>query len=176
MVNDLAQKNSTDFDSSAIDSSRLDASFSFDGQSVQTTGEKYVVFCLGANFFAVASSKVAEVVQLPRITPLPNVPEWLLGIADLRGAIISVISLQKLLGAPESPLQSKTKFVVLKSQNLSSSAALAVDGLGEVVVLQSEEIQASENEKTSFLFGRATYKTNVLNLLDAENLLASLTI
>lgn len=139
-------------------------------------GEKYVVFCLGEKFFAIASKKVAEVVQLPRITPLPNVPEWLLGIADLRGAIISVISLQKLLGAPDSPLRAKTKFVVLKSHSLSSSAALAVDGLGEIIVLHSEEIQANENEKASFLFGKATYKTDVLNLLDAENLLASLTI
>jgi len=147
-----------------------------DKQSVQPKGEKYVVFCLGAEFFAVPSKKVSEVVQMLSITPLPNVPEWLLGIADLRGSVISVVGLQKLLGTPDAALSSKSKFIVLKLQDFSASVALAVDRLSEIIVLPDEEIQPAEDEKVPLLLGEATYKSYSLNLLNVENLLASLTI
>jgi len=147
-----------------------------DKQSVQPKGEKYVVFCLGAEFFAVPSKKVSEVVQMLSITPLPNVPEWLLGIANLRGSVISVVGLQKLLGTPDAALSSKSKFIVLKLQDFSASVALAVDRLSEIIVLPDEEIQPAEDEKVPLLLGEATYKSYSLNLLNVENLLASLTI
>ena len=167
-MNDLAQKN--------LDLTRLDAPIFPDKQSVQPKGEKYVVFCLGAEFFAVPSEKVSEVVSMLSITPLPNVPEWLLGIADLRGGIVSIVSLQKLLDTPDAALSPKSKFIVLKLQDFSASVALAVDRLSEIIVLANEEIQPVENKKMPLLFGEAAYKSYALNLLNVENLLTSLTI
>lgn len=152
------------------------ASFFSDEQSARAAGDKYIVFYLGGRFFGVSSKKVAEVVQMLSVTPLPNVPEWLLGIADLRGAIISVVSLRKLLGAPDAEFSSKTKFIVLKSQNNSSSVALAVDKLCEIIVLANEEIQLFKDEKTPYLVGKTEYKLNPLSLINTENLLSSLII
>jgi purine-binding chemotaxis protein CheW len=175
-MNDFAQKNSADFASSALNLSRLDASFFNDEQFAQSKGEKYIVFCLGEKFFGVSSEKVSEVVQRLSITPLPNVPDWLVGIADLRGRIISVVSLEKLLDAPGASFSPKTKFIVLKSQKFPSSVAIAADRLSEIVVLKNEEIHLVENEKTPYLLGRTMYKSNALDLLNVDNLLASLTI
>ena len=175
-MKDLAKKISADFDSSALDLNHLDASFSSGEQFAQSKGEKYIVFCLGEKFFGVSSEKVSEVVQRLSITPLPNVPDWLTGIADLRGRIISVVSLQKLLNTPSASFSSKTKFIVLKSQKFPASVALAADRLSEIVVLKNEEIHRVENQRTPYLLGRTMYKSNALELLNVDNLLASLTI
>ncbi len=176
-MNDLFQKTFADSDSSGLNSIQLDASFFHESKSAFSNGEKYVVFCLGASYFAVSLKKVSEVVQRLSVTSLPGVPAWLLGIAELRGEVISVVSLQKLLGAPDGDVSSNTKFVVLKSPKFSSSVALAVDKLGEIVVLVNEEIQLVEDEKTPYLLGKSAYKSlHALNLIDTENLLASLTI
>ncbi len=175
-MKDFAQKDSTNFDSSALDLSRIDASFFTGEQFAQSKGEKYVVFCLGEKFFGVSSEKVSEVVQRLSITPLPNVPVWLVGIADLRGRIISIVNLEKMLGAPGASFSPKTKFIILKSQKFPSSVALAADRLSEIVVLKNEEIHPLENAKTPYLLGRTMYKSNALDLLNVDNLLASLTI
>jgi purine-binding chemotaxis protein CheW len=173
-MNDLAQKNSAGFDSYEPD--LIPHHVFFDEESAQTKREKYVVFCLGADFFAVSTNKVSEVIQMLAITPLPNVPDWLLGIADLRGAMISVVNLQKLLGITDTTASPRTKFVVLKSPNFPSTVALAVDRLSEIVVLPNEEIQFIKDGKTPLLLGKATYTFNSLTLLNVENLLSSLTI
>jgi purine-binding chemotaxis protein CheW len=131
---------------------------------------------LGADFFAVPSDKVAEIVQMLSIAPIPNVPEWLLGIADLRGAMISVVNLQKLLGATGSALSQRTKFIVLKSQKFPSTVALAVDKLSEIVFLPIEEIQSVREDNTPHILGKTMYKINALSLLNVESLLSSLTI
>ena len=173
-MNDLPQKNSADFDLNEPD--LIHHHVFFDEQSAHIKREKYVVFCLGADFFAVSTEKISEVVQMLAVTPLPNVPEWLHGIADLRGAMISVVNLQKLLGMPDTAVLPRTKFVVLKSPNFPSTVALAVDRLSEIIVLPNEEIQFIKDGKTSLVLGRATYTFNALTLLNVENLLSSLTI
>jgi purine-binding chemotaxis protein CheW len=170
-MSDFAQKNSADFDSV-----QLNTSFFYGNQSEQTKGEKYVVFCLGTKFFGVSSGNVSEVAQRLSVTPLPNVPEWLLGIADLRGEIISIIGLKKFLGTFDTILSPQTKFIILQSPDFSSSVAVAVDKLCEIIVLSNEEIQSVEDEKTPFLSGKTEYKLNPLNLLNVENLFSSLTI
>lgn len=173
-MNDLAQNNSADVDSYEPD--LIPHHVSFDEQSAQVKREKYIVFCLGADFFGVSTDKVSEVIQMLAITPLPNVPEWLLGIADLRGTMISVVNLQKLLGTADTTVSPRTKFVVLKSSKFPSTVALAVDRLSEIVVLPNEEIQFIKDGKAPLLLGKATYTFNSLTLLNVENLLSSLTI
>lgn len=173
---DSAQINSADFDSHTFKLTHLEHTFFSDEQFAQAKGEKYVVFCLGADFFAVSSDKVSEVVQMLSVTPLPNVPAWLLGIADLRGTIISVVSLRKLLDTPGAAAQPRTKFIVLKSRDFPSPVALAVDRLSEILVLPNEEIHFLKDEKTPYLLGRTMYQSNALTLLNVENLFSSLTI
>lgn len=142
----------------------------------QSKNGKYVVFSTGAEFFAVASESVSEVVQILNITPLSNLPEWLLGIADLRGTIISVVNFSTLLDLPNAAVSPKAKFIVLQSPNFPSPVAFAVDKLSEIINLPDEEIHIPGNEASPFLFGRAMYRENALKMLNPEILLSSLTL
>ena len=146
-------------------------SFPVNNQAQNSDGEKFVVFFLADALFAVNAAQVAEIVRPLDFTPLPNSPEWLHGIANLRGEIVSVLNLSKICNKPGVADSSKSKLIVLKTETGASSAAFPVDRLSEIITLRREDIQPSEDFRFS---GCAIYKTASVKLLDTERLFASL--
>ncbi len=140
-------------------------------------GEKYLVFHLDEKIYGIDSKQVDEVSLSLPVTPLPNVPEWLLGIANLRGDLISVVDLRKLWKrTTETPF--KTRFIIFRSSQHETLIALVVDRLSEIVTLSTKEIDFSRdsgNQDPSF-FGTAEFKSHPLCLLDIDKILASLTL
>ena len=143
----------------------------------QTGGEKYVVFYLDDILYAVSAKQVVEVVQPPAVTPLPRVPEWCSGIANLRGNIISVVDLTKLWGIKPSGVSApKSKLILLRSLVGKTSVAFAVDRLSEIVALPTAEIQPVEDADSSHLLGKIKYKSLEVRLPDAEKIFSLLQI
>lgn len=140
--------------------------------------EKYFVFTIENDLYAVNSKNVAEVLNPLPIAALPNVPKWLCGVMNLRGEIISVIDLRKFWNKKTSA-PTKPKLIVLKSEKHSVEAAFVVDRLHEPVSLVPSDIKFSAADYVdSFptLFGKATDNGNTLLLIDVEKLLASLNV
>lgn len=175
-MNDLTQKQSANFDLSALDLLDLgDAYFPEDKMlSAVPDGEKYIVFFLGTEIYAVLSKRVAEIFQPLAVTALPNTPLWLVGIANFRNEIISVIDLKKLWGKPGSPVSSKSKLIVLRPEAAGSPIAFAIDKLSEVVTLSEQNIHPISDQNSPCVYGKVLHKSNTLNLLDINNLLSSL--
>ena len=148
-------------------------SFFLDEQDSQISGEKFIVFILDEEFYAIPAKQVAEVVRPLSFTSLPNLPEWFLGIANLRGDIISIVGLKSLWNK-ESVDSPKSKLIVLRSFDNGSPVAFKIDKLREIVTLPKEEIEVARNKRNSHIFGKAEHKSNVLNLLDVEEILSSL--
>ena len=171
-MTDLQAKKLPNFDLSAFDLPNLTDSLADEEKSTQKQGEKFVVFALDDELFAVSAKYVAEVVQPLPLTTLPNVPEWLLGVANLRGNIISVVNLLKLWDKKPTLFSPKTKFIVLNSQSDDSSVAFMVDRLSEIVTLPNDEIQFTKDDNS--FYGKAIHKSNILHLVDTEKLFSSL--
>ncbi len=172
-MDDANLKKKPIFDLSALNLPSLPDALADDKQSVRQSGEKFIVFILDSELFAISSKQVAEVTQPLAVTPLPNAPEWLAGIANLRGEIISVADLRKILGK-NSNFSPKAKFVVVRSPNSDALTAFSVDKLSEFVTLNNNEIQTVKNHKTPHIFGTAVYQSNPLQLIDSAKLVASL--
>lgn len=168
-MNDIVQENSFILDLPSLDLTRFS-----EPPIPQAVGEKYLVFFLGGEPYAVRSEKIAEAaVSLP-VTILPNAPEWLLGIANLRGEVISVINLPVILKKKTFRRAARPKFVVLRSPVFEFGAAFAADKLSEIVFVRDEEIEFDPDEKSPHIFGRAVCQSQTLNLIDTEKLLDSL--
>lgn len=177
-MNRLTDQFPPDIDFSAFDFTELTDSFlSVETLVAATVGEKYLVFSLGAEFYAVASQTVAEAAPRPPVVALPNAPEWLLGIANVRGEIISVIDLPVLLDKSPVAASPKTKLVVLRAPNGDVGYAFAADKLSEIIVLHDGEITAKQNDfSPSCVFGTAVYKSNDLHLIDTEKIFSAIVI
>lgn len=145
----------------------------FEKQNPPATGARFIVFFLDDELFAVSAEEVTEIVRPPEVTPLPRVPEWLLGIANLRGEIITVVDLARLLRRQTSPNAAKPKLIVLRGQSSGALIAFKVDKLSEVTTLTDDRIEFSR-AASPYIFGQASYQAKPLNLLDAKTLLSSL--
>lgn len=159
------------FDLSSLNLLDLTESFSSTKQTENSDGEKFVVFFLDDEIFAVSARQVAEVVRPLPFTPLPNSPEWLHGIANLRGAIISVFNLSKLFKKRIAPASLKSRLIVLKPTEFAASIAFLVDRLSEMITLTEKDIRPAEDFR---FFGKAVYETSSVNILDTEKLFSSL--
>ena len=141
-------------------------------------GEKYVVFHLDDRVYGISSKNVSEVTASLPITPLPNAPQWLSGLANLRGDIISVVDLRKLWNTnTENPL--KTRLIIFNSTKNDPSVAILVDRLSEIVTLSDKDINFSAADFTdSFpsIFGKSEFKFQPLYLLDVDKIFSSLKI
>ena len=172
-MNDANQINKPIFDLSVLNLPSLPDAFADDKPSAQQSGEKFIVFVLDNELFAVSSKRVAEVAQPIAVTPLPNLPEKLLGIANLRGEIISVANLRKILGKNNSNAATKTKFIILRPHNSFSPIAFAVDKLSEFITLSNKEIEPVDQSESPFIFGKNTYKSKPLQFINLEKLFAA---
>jgi purine-binding chemotaxis protein CheW len=54
----------------------------------------YVVFRLGEEVYGLDVANAREIVQVPRLTPIPSVPDWIRGVVNLRGSVVPVIDLK----------------------------------------------------------------------------------
>lgn len=152
--------------------SDLTASFS---SLEAATGEKYVIFVLNEEIYAAAAKYVTEVIVPPKITPLPKTPEWFLGIANLRGNIISVIDLPRFWNRGNSSPSLKSKLILLSSKNGDSQIAFGADKLCEIIVLPDSSILSGGESAPDFC-GKIKCKSGIAHLLDAEKLFSSLKI
>lgn len=86
---------------------------------------KYVLIGLGSLRIALPMEGLAEVGPLPAITPLPNLPGWILGIVNLRSEILSVVDLAGFLELPAARALKGDRFVVVRNREVR--AGLPID-------------------------------------------------
>jgi purine-binding chemotaxis protein CheW len=96
-------------------------------------------FLLAYERYAVEASYVREVYPLKDLTPLPGTPPFVLGIINMRGRILSVVDLKKLMDLPEKGLTDLHKVIVISDGDMEFG--LLADAVQEVGRIPKAEIQ-----------------------------------
>ena len=112
------------------------------------TPSKYMIFSLTENLYCMPLSMVKEVISLPAITKVPDVPNFIRGIINLRGQIISVIDLRKKLKMPSQELDPKKSSIII-SQTQDVIIGAIVDDVIEVRSIDSERIEGDIDPRSS---------------------------
>jgi purine-binding chemotaxis protein CheW len=115
-----------------------------------------VGFRIGRETFGVPISLVHEIVRVPDITSVPDAPDCVEGVINLRGKIISIVDLRKRFGEKEVVNNKKNRILVAEVEN--KMVGLVVDAASEVLKLPQSEIEAPPNV---FEDGELNYVTGV---------------
>jgi purine-binding chemotaxis protein CheW len=103
----------------------------------------YLTFKLGDETFAANVSKVIEILEIPKITKVPRSPDFMRGVVNLRGNVLSVIDSRIKFGLPVTDDTVNTCIIVmnidLDGQNIT--LGLIVDAVKEVIDIASDSIQ-----------------------------------
>lgn len=142
-------------------------------------GLQYLSFLLDDEEYGIDILRVQEVRGWTPVTRMPDSPEYLKGVLNLRGAIIPVIDLRKRFGLAAIEYGPTTVVVVVKiaGEDQSRTMGIVVDGVAETYYINPETIQHAPRVRgelrTEFISGLATLEDKMVVLLDLDQLLNS---
>lgn len=131
------------------------------------TSRKYLVFKLNNNSYGVALSDVKEVIGLPVMVPVPQSPNYLLGLINLRGKVISAIDLKTKLNMSKGQEVKRPAMVLIEGD--TTVMGCVVDSVSEVVSIKEDEIERQVKENvpvsSSYIQGIARFPDKPMILL-----------
>jgi purine-binding chemotaxis protein CheW len=98
-----------------------------------------VGFQVGRETYGVPITSLHEIVRVPQITAVPDAPEYLEGVINLRGKIVSVMDLRKRFGDRQAKLKKQNRILVV--EHSGKLAGLIVDSATEVLKIPSTEVE-----------------------------------
>ncbi len=138
---------------------------------------KHVVFALNDSHYAVPMANVLELQRLPNITALPNVPDWLRGVTNMRGDVLSVVDLRSLLGLPDAAGSVSQRLVVVRSTREEIATGWVVDRVIGIRGIALEDLKPCSTLMTgtaaSFLSGIVDQDAQLIAVLDVNRVLSS---
>ena len=139
---------------------------------------KYLTVVLESEAYGLNVLKIREIIRLQKITPVPQLPECVKGVINLRGRVIPIVDLRVKFGL-KAEFDERTCIVVVqvkRSADQSIQLGLIVDRVEEVVLLTAAEIEPTPEfgtrVDTACLLGMAKVKDQVKTLLDIDRVVA----
>ncbi|MFZ2448807.1 MAG: chemotaxis protein CheW [Syntrophobacteraceae bacterium] len=138
---------------------------------------KYLTFSLGDEEYGIGILRVREIIGMMRITSVPQTPEYVRGVINLRGKVIPVIDLRSRFGMSAVEFTERTCIVVVEIDSDSGRLhiGIVVDSVSEVVNIKSGDIEDTPcfgtALSTEYILGMAKIAGSVKILLDIGRVL-----
>lgn len=135
---------------------------------------QWVTFRLDNEKYGIRVMQVQEVLRITEIAPVPGAPDYVLGIINLRGNVVTVIDSRKRFGLSEAEADDSTRIVIIEAEK--HVVGILVDSVAEVVDLRTSEIDAAPNvgndESSKYIQGVSSKDKELLILVDVNKLLS----
>ncbi len=146
--------------------------------TIEAEQEKHLIFALGELRYAVPLDHIIEIAELEQHTPVPNVPDWILGITNLRGDILSLVDINALFGESTGEVPRGSSLLVAQTNAGDLTTCLVVDRVYGVVNVTPDQVQKLDQVANHMMAqhtrGYVHHAGDLLSLLDLEGLLRAL--
>jgi purine-binding chemotaxis protein CheW len=138
---------------------------------------QFVGFQIAGQEYAFRIEQIQEIVIVGQITRTPQTPDYVEGVSNLRGTIIPIINLRKLLGLDAKPIDAETRTIVVSVGGNVGGKIMGclVDTVSQVLRIPEESIQAAPETVTasgaSYISGFARVNDRLLILVEVDELL-----
>ena len=141
--------------------------------------EQFLTFVLGGEEYGVTILQVQGIQGWDRVTPIPNTPDYILGVINLRGAIVPIVDLRRRFGMPAAEFGPTTVVIVVRvaqEDRNERTLGLVVDAVSEVCNVNAGDRKPApdfgSHIKTDFVKGLATVENRMVILLDIDRLVS----
>jgi purine-binding chemotaxis protein CheW len=132
-----------------------------------------VGFQVGRETYGVPITSLHEIVRVPEITAVPDAPEFMEGVINLRGKIVSVIDLRKRFGITQVSGSRRSRILVV--EHLGRLSGLIVDSASEVLKIPAADVEpppaVMQDSGLTCVTGLGKYQGRLIMLLDMNKLL-----
>ncbi|SQD80613.1 chemotaxis protein CheW [Moritella yayanosii] len=135
---------------------------------------QWVTFKLENEIYGINVMQVQEVLRYTEIAPVPGAPNYVIGIINLRGNVVTVIDTRVRFGLMPSEVSENSRIVIIEADK--QVIGILVDGVAEVVYLRSSEIDMAPSvgtdESAQFIQGVSNRDGELLILVDLNKFLS----
>ncbi len=145
----------------------------------QSRAGKYLTFALASEEYGLEILKVREIIGYIEVTSVPQTPEYVLGVINLRGQVIPVVNLRSKFGMETIDTTEESCIIVveIEQDGRSISTGILVDRVQEVLDIAGEAIEPppefGSQVDTHFILGMGKIGETVKILLDIDEVLSS---
>lgn len=139
--------------------------------------QEYLTFLLNNEEFGVDILCVQEIRVWSKVTELPNTPDYLKGVINLRGTIVPIVDLRQRFGREQLEYNANTVTIILRGHGDSKNTVVGVvvDAVSEVYKFSQRAIRPApklgSNIDNTFIKGMASVDDKLVILMDTDALL-----
>jgi purine-binding chemotaxis protein CheW len=140
---------------------------------------KYLTFVLDEEEYGISILKIKEIIGMMAVTTVPQTPEFVKGVINLRGKVIPVMDLRLRFGMEAIDYTDRTCIIVVEIEAGTGTVqiGLVVDSVSEVLNIKGEDIEDAPafgaNLSTDYILGMAKIDSGVKILLDIDRVLSA---
>jgi len=137
-----------------------------------TQKDKYLTFYIGTEDYGISIAYVTEIIGIQSITEIPEMPDFIKGVINLRGKVIPVMDVRIRFKLPPREYDERTCIIVVEIDG--TSVGLVVDTVNEVADIPEDQIEPPPKSKRkggSFIQGIGKIDKEVKILLDINKIL-----
>ena len=140
---------------------------------------KYLTFTLGGEEYGIGILKIKEIIGMLPVTTMPQTPDFVKGVINLRGKVIPVMDLRLRFGMDAMDYTERTCIIVVEIAGSSGTIqiGIVVDSVSEVLNIKGEDIEETPafgtKLNTDYILGMAKMEGGVKILLDIDRVLTS---
>ena len=143
--------------------------------AITYTGDskQYIVVKIGNERYGIDINFVDNIVRMQKITRVPKVQKYFLGVINLRGEVVPVMSVRTRMGLEPDEFTNSTRIIIIKLDQ-QGSIGLVVDEVLEVVALPVNEVDKydAKDDKEVFINGIGKHDGQLISLFELENIVA----
>ncbi len=146
----------------------------------KTLAGKYLTFTLGHESYGIPVLQVREIIRHTTITAVPQMPDFVKGVLNLRGKVIPIVDLRLKFELASAEIAERTCIVVVQVALVTGSRVnmgLIVDGVESVANVVAKDIEPTPDFgaqiSTDYLLGMAKLEDRVVALLDIDKVVSS---
>ncbi len=135
---------------------------------------RWVTFRLENETYGINVMQVQEVLRVSEIAPVPGAADYVIGIINLRGNVVTVVDTRRRFGMVEKEVDDLSRIIIIETEE--QVVGILVDSVAEVVEIPASEIETAPNvgteESAKYILGVTSRENELLILVDLNKFLS----
>ena len=133
---------------------------------------RWITFQLDEETYGVTVKQVREILRLNEIVPVPGADQFILGITNIRGSLVTVVDGRERFGIQPRSYDDRTRMIIIESGD--DVVGVIVDSVSDVIDIPDSSINCNprlnDDEKSRYIKGVTEYEGKLIIMLDLEQL------
>lgn len=132
---------------------------------------QFIIVRIGNEQYGINIKIVDNIVRMQQITRVPKAQKYFVGVINLRGEIVPVMSLRRRFGIEDDEFTNATRIIIVKPEQ-QATVGFIVDSVKEVVTLEEDQIEknsiSTDAEGQSYISAVGKYKDELISILNIQ--------